>query len=141
MGNRLLYAHECHAPMAVLEFPAGAHTDFGAWRSRGDGRRQRRRAAGGSAHRAGWGPMLTTWLTERLGIRYPVISASMTGVAHGQLARAVSRAGGLGMLGIGSQVPIEALAQEARIASDGGELPFGVGLTAWALPDRPDLVD
>jgi len=85
--------------------------------------------------------MLTTWLTERLGIRYPVISASMTGVAHGQLARAVSRAGGLGMLGIGSQVPIEALAQEARIASDGGALPFGVGLTAWALPDRPELVE
>lgn len=85
--------------------------------------------------------MLTTWLTERLGIRYPVISASMTGVAHGQLARAVSRAGGLGMLGIGSQVPIEALAQEARIASDGGALPFGVGLTAWALPDRPELLE
>jgi len=85
--------------------------------------------------------MLTTWLTERLGIRYPVISASMTGVAHGQLARAVSRAGGLGMLGIGSQVPIEALTQEARIAGDGGALPFGVGLTAWALPDRPELLE
>lgn len=85
--------------------------------------------------------MLTTWLTDRLGIRYPVISASMTGVAHGQLARAVSLAGGLGMLGIGSGAPIEALVKEAQIASDGGKLPFGVGLTAWALPDRPELVE
>ncbi|WP_029137158.1 NAD(P)H-dependent flavin oxidoreductase [Nakamurella lactea] len=84
--------------------------------------------------------MLYTWLTERLGIRHPVISASMTGVAHGRLARAVSRAGGLGMLGIGSQVPVEFLADEARIASDDGALPFGVGLTAWALPGRPELV-
>jgi NAD(P)H-dependent flavin oxidoreductase YrpB (nitropropane dioxygenase family) len=50
--------------------------------------------------------MLRTWLTDRLGIRYPVISASMTGVAYGRLARAVSQAGGLGMLGIGSQVPV-----------------------------------
>lgn len=39
--------------------------------------------------------MLRTWLTDRLGIRYPVISASMTGVAYGRLARAVSQAGGL----------------------------------------------
>ena len=85
--------------------------------------------------------MLTTWLTRRLGIRYPIISASMTGVAHGRLARAVTEAGGLGLLGIGSQVPIDVLRDEAGIATDSGRLPFGVGLTAWALPDRPELVD
>lgn len=84
---------------------------------------------------------MITWLTDKLGIRYPVISASMTGVAHGELARAVSRAGGLGMLGIGSNVEVEVLEREAAIASDGGSLPFGVGLTAWALPDRPELLD
>ena len=33
--------------------------------------------------------LLITWLTGRLGIRYPMISASMTGVAYGELARAV----------------------------------------------------
>lgn len=85
--------------------------------------------------------MLRTWLTDRLGIRYPVISASMTGVAYGRLARAVSQAGGLGMLGVGSQVPVGVLVQEAKIAGDGGALPFGVGLTAWALPDRPELLE
>ena len=53
--------------------------------------------------------MLRTWLTDRLGIRYPVIGASMTGVAYGRLARAVSQAGGLGMLGIGSQLLIVSL--------------------------------
>ncbi len=85
--------------------------------------------------------MLITWLTGRLGIRYPMISASMTGVAYGELARAVSRAGGLGMLGIGSNVEVGVLEREAAVASDGGSLPFGVGLTAWALPDRPELLD
>lgn len=85
--------------------------------------------------------MLITWLTGRLGIRYPVISASMTGVAYGELARAVSRVGGLGMLGIGSNVEVGVLEREAAVASDGGSLPFGVGLTAWALPDRPELLD
>ena len=84
---------------------------------------------------------MSTRLTGKLGIRYPVISASMTGVAHGELARAVSRAGGLGMLGIGSNVEVGVLEREAAVASDGGSLPFGVGLTAWALPDRPELLD
>lgn len=84
--------------------------------------------------------MLATWLTGKLGIRHPVISASMTGVAYGELARAVSRAGGLGMLGIGSQVEVGILEREATVASDDGRLPFGIGLTAWALPDRPELL-
>jgi nitronate monooxygenase len=108
----------------------GAEHDHSAWARRGDPCTQRDGVR-----------MLRTWLTDRLGIRYPVISASMTGVAYGRLARAVSQAGGLGMLGIGSQVPVGVLVQEAKIAGDGGALPFGVGLTAWALPGRPELVE
>ena len=72
--------------------------------------------------------MLITWLTGRLGIRYPVISASMTGAAYGELARAVSRAGGLGMLGIGSNVEVGVLEREAAVASDGGSLPSAPAL-------------
>jgi nitronate monooxygenase len=45
--------------------------------------------------------MITTRLTERLGIEHPVIQAPMAGAAGGQLAAAVSSAGGLGMIGGG----------------------------------------
>ncbi len=84
--------------------------------------------------------MLTTELTERLGIRYPIVGAPMAGVAHGALARAVSEGGGLGMVGVGSTDAAEMVEREGAIASDAGRLPFGVGLMAWALEDRPDLL-
>jgi len=44
---------------------------------------------------------LHTRLTERLGIRHPVLLAPMAGVAGGALAVAVSAAGGLGIIGGG----------------------------------------
>ena len=44
---------------------------------------------------------IATRLTERLGITHPVISAPMDVIAGGKLAAAVTRAGGLGMLGGG----------------------------------------
>jgi nitronate monooxygenase len=40
--------------------------------------------------------MIKTRLTERLGIEHPVIQAPMAGAAGGELAAAVSNAGGLG---------------------------------------------
>jgi NAD(P)H-dependent flavin oxidoreductase YrpB (nitropropane dioxygenase family) len=47
--------------------------------------------------------MLYTYLTTSWHLRYPIIAAPMAGVAGGRLARAVSQAGGLGMIGVGSQ--------------------------------------
>jgi nitronate monooxygenase len=44
---------------------------------------------------------LTTRLTMRLGLRHLVVRAAMDNVADAHLARAVSRAGGLGLLGGG----------------------------------------
>jgi nitronate monooxygenase len=44
---------------------------------------------------------LRTKLTERLGIRHPVLLAPMGGIAGGRLAAAVSDAGGLGLIGGG----------------------------------------
>ena len=44
---------------------------------------------------------MKTQLTERLGLSHPIIHASMTFVAGGTLAAAVSRAGGLGLIGGG----------------------------------------
>ena len=44
---------------------------------------------------------LHTELTRRFGLRCPIISAPMGAVAGGRLAAAVSRAGGLGLIGPG----------------------------------------
>ena len=84
---------------------------------------------------------LRTPLTERLGVPFPIIGAPMAGISHGALARAVTEGGGLGMIGVGSTDRAELIAREARIASDGGRLRFGVGLMAWALDDRPELLE
>jgi nitronate monooxygenase len=62
----------------------------------------------------------------------------MAGVSGGALAAAVSRAGGLGCVAAGSTTPVDWLADQVAVASG---LPLGVGLLAWALPGRPDLVE
>jgi nitronate monooxygenase len=84
---------------------------------------------------------LRTALTDRLGVTLPIIGAPMAGVAHGALARAVTEGGGLGMIGVGSTDRAELIAREAPVASAGGRLPFGIGLMAWALEDRPELLE
>jgi nitronate monooxygenase len=45
--------------------------------------------------------MIRTRLTERLGIEHPILLAPMAMVAGGELAAAVSSAGGLGLIGGG----------------------------------------
>lgn len=82
---------------------------------------------------------LRTPLTDRLGVALPIIGAPMAGVAHGALARAVTE--GLGMIGVGSPDRAELIAREAPVASAGGRLPFGIGLMAGALDDRPGFLD
>src|SRR5581483_11007006 len=74
-------------------------------------------------------------------LRYPIISAPMAGVAGGRLARAVSQAGALGMIGIGSKASVDFVAQEADIARGNDQERFGIGLMAWALEARPELLD
>ncbi|MGH9087457.1 MAG: NAD(P)H-dependent flavin oxidoreductase [Acidimicrobiales bacterium] len=85
--------------------------------------------------------MLRTSLTERLGVAFPIIGAPMGGVAHGALARAVTEGGGLGMIGVGTTDGPELLEREAPVASADGRLPFGIGLMAWRLERRPELLD
>jgi nitronate monooxygenase len=58
---------------------------------------------------------LRTRLTERLGIRHPVLNAPTHLTAGGRLAAAVTGAGGLGMLG-GGLGEAEWLAREFAIA-------------------------
>ena len=85
--------------------------------------------------------MLHTYLTTSWGLRYPIIGAPMAYVGRGRLARAVSQAGGLGMIGIGSTESVEFLAREAAFARGTEQGRFGIGMHAWAMERRPDLLD
>ena len=84
--------------------------------------------------------MLHTYLTTSWQLRYPIIGAPMAYVGRGRLARAVSQAGGLGMIGIGSKESVELIAQEAAIARGNDQGRFGIGLMAWAIEARPELL-
>ena len=84
--------------------------------------------------------MIKTPLTRWFDLTTPVIGAPMAGVSGGELAAAVSRAGGLGMIGVSGSHSAEFVTEQCSIpAAD--LLPFGVGLMAWVLPDRPDLLE
>lgn len=83
--------------------------------------------------------MLHTRLTEAWGLRYPLIQAPMWGAGGGALAAAVSAAGGLGMLGVGSTAAAGWVEEEAERARAAGR--FGIGLMAWALERRPELLE
>ncbi|WDL99239.1 NAD(P)H-dependent flavin oxidoreductase [Alicyclobacillus sp. ALC3] len=83
--------------------------------------------------------MIHTPLTRDWGLRYPIIGAPMAGAADGRLAAAVSSAGGLGMIGIGSQASNGFIHEQAAVARQGGK--FGLGLMVWALADRPELLE
>jgi nitronate monooxygenase len=65
----------------------------------------------------------------------------MFGPAGGRLARAVSRAGGLGTIGIGSQTPVTFIEAESAVARGDDQTRFGLGLMVWALERRPELLD
>ena len=86
-------------------------------------------------------PTLRTRFTERFGVRHPIVCAPMALVTGGRLARAVSRAGGLGLIGggyagtLGGEPDLEAELSLAR-----REL-FGVGFITWALARAPHRLE
>ncbi len=85
--------------------------------------------------------MITTALTDLLGITVPLINAPMTPQAGGRLARAVSEAGAFGMVGIENTDTEEEIARQLEIVRDGSPVPFGIGCVAWMLEERPELLD
>jgi nitronate monooxygenase len=84
--------------------------------------------------------MLHTYLTKVWHLRYPIIGAPMAYVGRGRLAHAVSQAGGLGMIGIGSTESVEFLMREAAVARGSEQVRFGIGMHAWAIEKRSDLL-
>ncbi|GHO59831.1 NAD(P)H-dependent flavin oxidoreductase [Ktedonobacter robiniae] len=85
--------------------------------------------------------MLHTHLTTCWKLSYPIVGAPMAYVGKGRLARAVSEAGGLGMLGIGSKDSAAYIAREAQIARGDDQGRFGIGLLAWSLASRPEQLE
>ena len=79
---------------------------------------------------------LSTRLTRTLNLRCPIVSAPMAFAAGGALAAAVSRAGGLGLIGGGYGDPAWL---EQQFAAAGGER-VGVGFITWSLRKSPSLL-
>jgi nitronate monooxygenase len=84
--------------------------------------------------------MISTRLTERFDIRHPIVCAPMALVTGGTLAAAVSRAGGLGIVGggyagtLGGEPDLETELAQAKPGK------FGVGFITWALARSPGML-
>ena len=72
-----------------------------------------------------------------MGLRVPIVNAPMGGVAGGRLAAAVTAAGGLGMVGMGTAGSTSSLHAELPHVTG----TFGIGLVDWVIRKEPDLFD
>ncbi|KAF7324090.1 2-nitropropane dioxygenase [Mycena kentingensis (nom. inval.)] len=81
---------------------------------------------------------ITTRLTERLGLKSPIICAPMGSAATGELAAIVSAGGGFGTIGAvyNTSAQVKTRIQAARTQLQlppGSPVPIGVGLIGWVL--------
>ena len=81
-------------------------------------------------------PPLQTRLTQALGLQHPILSAPMAFAGGGRLAAAVSRAGGLGLIG-GGYGDDGWLQEQFKCA---GDATIGVGFITWSLRKSPHLL-
>jgi len=81
--------------------------------------------------------MLSTPWSTNFGLRVPIVNAPMGGVAGGRLAAAVTAAGGLGMVGMGSVATRELLAEQLQHV-DGR---FGIGMVDWVMRNESGLLE
>jgi nitronate monooxygenase len=85
-----------------------------------------------------------TRITEKLGIKYPIIQGAMLWMSKAELVSAVSNAGGLGILSSATFFTKEAFRQEVRKVMSLTDKPFAVNLVYLPVNrDRPtdDFVD
>ncbi len=80
--------------------------------------------------------MLSTPWSRQIGLRAPIVNAPMGGVAGGRLAAAVTAAGGLGMVGMGSAGSVASLHSELQHVHS----KFGIGLVDWVIRQEPGLL-
>jgi len=87
---------------------------------------------------------MKTKITELFGIQHPIIQGGMHFVGFAELAAAVSKAGGLGIItGLTQKTPAD-LANEIARCRDMTDQPIGVNLTFLPIlrePDYPGYID
>jgi enoyl-[acyl-carrier protein] reductase II len=83
--------------------------------------------------------MISNKLTRILGIEIPVIQGGMAWVATGELAAAVSMAGGLGTIGAGN-APAEVIREEIKKVKELTKKPFAVNIMLLS-PFVDEIVD
>lgn len=81
--------------------------------------------------------VLTTKLTQMLGIKHPIVQGGMQWVGTAEMASAVSNAGGLGMLTALTQPSPENLRDEITRCKTMTAKPFGVNLTLLPTINPP----
>jgi nitronate monooxygenase len=81
--------------------------------------------------------MLSTAWSKSFGLQVPIVNAPMGGVAGGRLAAAVSAAGGLGMVGMGTVATRELLQTQLQHVRE----RFGIGLVDWVMRNEAGLLD
>src|ERR1700758_307931 len=81
--------------------------------------------------------MLSTRWSRSFGLRVPIVNAPMGGVAGGRLASAVTAAGALGMVGMGSDGTRESLKTQLRHVRG----TFGIGQVDWVLRSEAGLLE
>jgi len=75
--------------------------------------------------------MLTTPLTELLGIRHPILQGGMAWVATWELVVTVSEGGGLGILGAGN-APVEFVREQLTQVQAHTDKPYGVNVPLFS---------
>ena len=81
-------------------------------------------------------PNLRTSVTELLNIRHPILLAPMNACSGGELASAVTEAGGLGLIGGGVADEDWLKAEYTKV----GNTQVGVGFITWLLAERPEAL-
>ena len=82
---------------------------------------------------------MRTRVTDLLGIRHPILLGGMAGGTDARLVAAVSRAGGLGILGA-STLSSEAIEAEVAMIREVTPMPFGVNLLLWSSAAKVEAV-
>lgn len=81
---------------------------------------------------------IKTVLTEKLGIKYPIIQGCMQWISRAPLVAAVSEAGGLGLISSSTFSTAEDLRHEIRLVKEKTDKPFAVNLTLMPSLVVPD---
>ena len=87
--------------------------------------------------------VLSSNVSQLLGVRFPILSAPMDLIAGARLTAAVSQAGGFGILGggYGDEAWLNAeLAKMSQLLAE-TKVTFGVGFITWSIADKAHLID